>query len=86
MGGSREFFSEEKSKCFNHRWIFSKGWGRATIFYVHTVRNKKNIGGGDVTEFLLPRWIRPPREIYRVYACKHAFSFALVNQVIILSW
>ena len=50
MGGSREFFPEEKSKCLNHRWIFSKGWGRATIFYVHTVRNKINIrrGGGAV--------------------------------------
>ena len=37
-------------------------------------------GRGGVAEFLLPRWIRLPREIYRVYACKHAFSFALVTR------
>ena len=51
MGGSRKFFPVKKSKCLNPRWIFSKGGGRATIFYVHTVRNLKKWKEGGVTDF-----------------------------------
>ena len=50
MGGSRKFFALKKSKCLNPKWIFSKGQGRATVFYVHTERNKKLKRGG-VTYF-----------------------------------
>ena len=52
IGVSSKFFPVKNSKCLNPRWIISKGRGRATIFYVHTVRNKKKMEGGRCNRLL----------------------------------